>query len=70
MSKCQSQKLKDDEDPRRLEPSAIPPLKDSIPYNKGTSEMKLQSRNDLALVVFTCIGNVFHILCKRKIAQY
>jgi len=45
-------KLKDDEDPRRLEPSAIPPLKDFIPYNKGSSKMKLQPRNDLALVVF------------------
>jgi len=59
-------KLKDDEDPRRLEPSAIPPLKDFIPYNKGSSEMKLQPHNDLALVVsFLCKGNVFHILCKR-----
>jgi len=66
MSKCQRKKLKDDGDPRKVEPTAIPPLKDFIPYNKGSSEKKLQPRNDLALVVFfTCIGNVFHILCKR-----
>jgi hypothetical protein len=52
MSKCQRKKLKDVEDPRTLEPSAIPPLKDFIPYNKGSSEMKLQPCNDLALVVF------------------
>jgi hypothetical protein len=69
MSKCQRKKLRDDEDPRRLELSAMPSLKDFIPYNKGSSVMKLQPRNDLALVGFTCIGNVFHILCKRKTVQ-
>jgi hypothetical protein len=52
MSKCQIKKLKDVEDPRRLELSATPTLKYFIPYNKGSSEMKLQPRNDLALVVF------------------
>jgi len=52
MSKCQRKKLTEDEDPRRLEPSAISPLKDFIPYNKGSSKMKLQPCNDLALVVF------------------
>jgi hypothetical protein len=52
MSKCQRKNLKDDEDRRRLEPSAIPPLKDFIPCNEGSSEMKLQPRNDLFLVAF------------------